>query len=83
MVMTFTQSRLASKILKRQTAPGKGDFCGDEQHRAGAARAQHALRGLTRRGLSERNERSECSEFRGATQTAAEWSRRAAATATA
>ena len=58
-------------------------LCGDEKRRAGVG-ARSALRGLTCRSLFERSERSERSEFCGATPArASQCSRRAAPTAAA
>ena len=58
-------------------------LCGDEKRRAGVG-ARSALRELTRRSLFERSERSERSEFCGATPArASQCSRRAAPTAAA
>jgi hypothetical protein len=50
----------------RQAAPGRGDFCGDEEHSAGVG-ARSALRALTCRRLFERSERTSRSEFCGTT----------------
>ena len=40
----------------RQAAPGRGDFCGDEEHSPGVG-ARSALRDLTCRRLFERSAR--------------------------
>ena len=71
-----TRSRCGSRLLlsvasypaaaARQAVPGRGDFWGDEQRRAGGRRAC-ALQVLTRRGCLNEAERSERSEFCGAT----------------
>ena len=71
------------RSTSRQGLPAGRDFGGDEQRRAGVGARQRASSTDSPR-VSERNERSECSEFCGATlDRAAQCSRRAAATATA
>jgi len=70
-------------VPERQAVLGGGDFCGDEQRRAGVGARQRASLSDSPR-LFERSERSERSEFCGATpDRAAQCSRSEAQTATA
>jgi len=56
----------ATSAAARWALRGVGDLWGDEKRSAGVG-ARSALRSSDSPRLSERNERSECSEFRGAT----------------
>jgi hypothetical protein len=76
------ESRHAEVVLSRQVVSGGATSGATGSHRAGVG-ARSAQRTSNSPQLSERNERSECSEFCGATpDRAAQWSRRAAPTAT-
>jgi hypothetical protein len=75
--------RRTPSVPERQAVLGGGDFCGDEQRRAGVGARQRASLSDSPR-LFERSERSERSEFCGATpDRAAQCSRSEAQTATA